>query len=552
MTGGQKMNPGRKRIRWTIFVPMMLIVSACIIAAVTVPKSFFDMQNAIVEAAIKNFGWLFDLFGVVAVLSCFYLLFSKYGDVRLGGPDAKPEFATWNWFAITLTSGIAVGILFWGIAEPLYHFCSPPKVFGIQPYSEAAGIFAMSTVTLHWTLTPYAMYTLGGLIVGLTHYNMKLPYTQGATLYPIFKQRSFGMVGTVLDNLCLFAIIGGVAAVMGVLAMQIGSGLHILTGVETGPFIWSVVIIITTIASIGFSYGGIKNSINWLASQNTKIFLGLMCFVLVFGPTAFILKLGTQSLADYLQHFFTKSMFLSPIDQSDWPRWWTVYYWAIWLAYAPMSGMFFARIAYGRTIKEFILCNLVATSAFGMVWFWIFGGSAIYYEWQNHSLWTIISSPQGGLEASLFAFLQNFPLSTVFSWIMLGTIVISYTTMADSMTTTVAAMNTTGNTKDDPEPPQFMKIIWGAVMGGMALITLTVGTGGKISGIDATKMIATVAGIPILFYAIAQVYSIFAILFNPKKYDVSYYPAIAEKAGIPAEFADDVKEGQTSETNVSG
>jgi len=525
---------GKKKIRWEIFAPMLLLITACVIAAVTIPQAFFNMENAIVESAIQNFGWLFDLFGMCAVLLCFYLMFSKYGDVRLGGPEAKVEFTTWNWFVLTLKCGIAIGILFWGIAEPLYHFCTPPKVLGIEPYSEAAGIFALSTATLHWTLTPYAMYTLAGLAVALAHYNLKLPYTQGATLYPIFKKHSFGTVGIVLDNLCLFAIVGGVAAITGVLAMQIGSGLHILTGIETGPFIWIAVIIVATIASVSLSVSGIKKAMSWMAKQNTKIFLGLMVFVLVFGPTAFIMKLGTQSLGDYLTHFFSKSLFLSPIDNSDWPRWWTIYYWAIWLAFAPMSGMFFARIAYGRTIKEFILCNLVATSLFGMVWFWIYGGSAVFFEMQNHNLWSVIQSPQGGLEASLFAYLQNLPFSTVLSWVMLGTIMTSFSTMTDSMTTTVAAMNTTGNTKADPEPPYYMKIIWGVLMGGMALITLTAGSGGKISGIDATKMIATVAGIPILFYAIAQTYSIFAILFNPEKYDVTYYPDSAEKADLSA------------------
>jgi choline-glycine betaine transporter len=527
------MNPGKKRIRWEIFAPMLLLIVACVIAAVTIPQAFFNMENAIVESAIGNFGWLFDLFGMCAVLFCFYLMFSKYGDVRLGGPDAKVEFTTWNWFVLTLKCGIAIGILFWGIAEPLYHFCTPPAVLGIAPYSEAAGIFALSTATLHWTLTPYAMYTLAGLAVGLAHYNLKLPYTQGATLYPIFKKYSFGAVGIVLDNLCLFAIVGGVAAITGVLAMQIGSGLHILTGLETGPFVWIAVIVVATIASVSLSVSGIKKAMSWMAGQNTKIFLGLMLFVLIFGPTAFIMKLGTQSLGDYLTHFFSKSLFLSPIDNSDWPRWWTVYYWAIWLAFAPMSGMFFARVAYGRTIREFILCNLVATSLFGMVWFWIYGGSAVFYELHNHNLWSVIQSPQGGLEASLFAYLQNLPIPTVLSWIMLGTIMTSFSTMTDSMTTTVAAMNTTGNTKEDPEPPYYMKIIWGVLMGGMALITLTAGAGGKISGIDATKMIATVAGIPILFYAIAQAYSIFAILFNQEKYDVAYYPNTAERADVP-------------------
>ncbi|TYP51595.1 BCCT family transporter [Thermosediminibacter litoriperuensis] len=516
-----------KKIRWEVFAPMMIIIAASIITAAVAPEEFYNVENKIVEFAINTFGWLFDLFGLFLVLMCFYLMVSKYGDIKFGGADAKPEFSNWSWFAITLTSGIAVGILFWGIAEPLYHFCSPPKVLGLEPYTENAAIFALSTATLHWTFTPYAMYTISGLVVCFTHYNMKLPYTQGATLYPIFREKSFGIVGKIIDNLCLFAIIGGVAACLGVGTLQIASGLSILAGIKPEPAVWSIIVIIMTAAYILFSYMGIKKGINWLASQNTKLFLGLMLFLVVFGPTTFIFKLGAQSLGDYLQNFFTKSLWLSPIDQSDWPRWWTIYYWAIWLAYAPTSGMFFARLAYGRTVKEFILVNLVATSLFGLLWFWIFGGSAIYFEMMNKNLWSLVSS--GGLEASLFAFLKNIPLSSLLSWIMLVTIGISFTTMADSMTTTIAAMNTTGNTKDDPEPPQYMKILWGVIVGLMALITVTVGTGGKISGIDATKMIATVAGFPILFYCIAQSYSIIKFLMNREKFDIIYYPETAER-----------------------
>jgi len=511
-------------IRKSIFIPMSIIFVAVILTGIIAPEAFYNGENAIVGFAFGNFGWLFQMSGVIFVGLCIFLLFSKYGNIRFGGKDAKPTFSNWNWFAITLTAGIATGILFWGIAEPITHFMNPPKVLGIKPGTEAAAIFAMRTSFIHWTFIPYAMYSIAGIGIAYAVYNMKLPYQVSSVLYPIFGKRIKGAVGAVVDNLCLFAMAGAVAAILGVGTMQIGSGINILTGIKTGKSLWLIIIVSIVVTYIAFSYTGVSKGVKWLADKNSKIFIIIMLFVFIFGPTAFILNLGTQSAGDFIQNFFTSTSFTSPINGSDWPRWWPIYYWAIWLAYAPLEGLFFTMLCKGRTIREFLIVNLVLPSVFGLVWFSIFGGAAIHLELNGAKLWSTIQDK--GLEVSLFAFLENFPLAKVMCWLIIFTIVISIVTLCDSMTATIASLSTTTNNNSNFEAPGYLKIFWGVVMASMAIVNI-LSSGGKISGIDSTKQIATVAGFPILFLMLLMAYCTIVMLVKNEKYDLAYYPDTA-------------------------
>lgn len=507
------------KIRKSIFIPMSIIFVTAIVTGIVAPITLYNGENAIVSFAFKNFGWLFQISGNIFLALCIYLMFSKYGNIRFGGKEAKPNFSYWNWFAITLTAGIATGILFWGIAEPITHFMNPPKVLGIAEKTEDAAMFAMTTSFIHWTFIPYAMYSIAGIGIAYAVYNMKLPYQVSSVLYPIFGDKIKGTVGAVVDNLCLFAMAGAVAAILGVGTMQIGSGINILTGIKTGKSLWLVIIITIVVTYIAFSYTGVSKGVQWLADKNSKIFLAIMLFVFIAGPTAFILNLGTQSVGHFIQIFFVRTSFTSPINGSDWPRWWPIYYWAIWLAYAPLEGLFFTMLCKGRTIKEFLVVNLVLPSMFGLIWFSIFGGAAIHLELNGANLWSTIQAK--GLEVSLFAFLKNFPLATMMSWIIIFTIIISIVTLCDSMTATIASLSTTTNDNSDFEAPGYLKIFWGVVMAAMAIVNI-LSSGGKISGIDSTKQIATVAGFPILFLMLVMAYCTIVMIVKNEKYDVTY------------------------------
>ncbi|WP_338752722.1 BCCT family transporter [Bacillus sp. FJAT-52991] len=510
-----------RNIRWSVFLPMTVVLILSIIVGVIAPESFYQAENAIVQFAFERFGWLFQLASVLFLFICLYLMFSRYGAIKIGGPEAKPELSTWNWFAITLTAGIATGILFWGIAEPLTHFMSPPKELGLKAGSEEAAMFSMAQTFIHWTYSPYAIYGLAGVGIAFAVYNANLPYQVSSILYPLLGKRMNGVVGAVVDNICLFAMAGGVAAVLGVGTMQIATGLEVITGIPNGKITWIIIVSVIVATYIISSYTGLHKGIRWLSDKNSKIFIMLVIFVFVFGPMSFILSLGTQSIGHYLDNFFERSLYLSPIDGSEWPRWWPIYYWAIWLAYAPLMGMFLARISKGRTIKQFMLMNVVVPGTAGIIWFSVFGGAAINLQLNGAGIWESIQ--KNGMEVSVFSFLEHYPLTTMTSLVFIFTIFISIVTMADSMTSTVSSLTIKSSNHEMTEAPGRIKIYWGIVMSSIAIINL-LSAGGKISGIDATKQIATIAGFPILFFMLVFAYATLKFIIQQEKYDVVSFP----------------------------
>lgn len=514
----------KAQLRLGIFIPMALIFLAAIILGLVAPQTFFDAENAIVQYAFDSWGWLFQMSGNIFLMICLWAAFSKYGNIRLGGKDAKPTLSNWNWFAISLTAGIATGILFWGIAEPITHFMSPPDVLGYAPGSEDAAMFAMGQSYIHWTFIPYAMYSVAGLAIGYATYNMKKSFSVSAALYPIFGERVNGTVGTIVDNLCLFAMAGGVAAVLGVATMQISAGLNVLFGIEPTKTVWIAVVAVIVATYVISSYTGLNKGIKFLADKNSKLFIAMLVFIFVFGPTKFILSLGTQSTGYFLDNFWSRTLFLSPINGSPWPRWWPIYYWAIWLAYAPLTGMFLAKISKGRTIRQFMTVNLIMPATFGMFWFMVYGGAAINLELNGAGIWAAIQSQ--GLEISVYEFLKNYPLSWVMSALFVIAIYVSVVTLADSMTSTVSSLSTTAYNNAEVEPPGQVKLFWGAIMSSIAIINLLAGSTGEISGIDATKQIATVAGFPILFLMLLIGFSAVRMLVKNEMYDVAYYPEL--------------------------
>lgn len=505
------------KIRKSIMIPMTLIFFLVIILGVVKPDTLYNIENDIVTFATKSFGWLFQLSAVLFLFICIWIIFSKYGSIRLGGDDAKPTMSYWNWFCISLTAGIGTGILFWGIAEPITHFMNPPKALGIIPGSEAAAMFSMNTSFTHWTFYPYSMYAISGVCIAFAIYNMKLPCRVSSVLYPLFNKKVSYGVESLVDNICLFAMAGGVAAILGVGTMQISKGLNIILGVPNNKFTWIIIVTIIVITYIVSSITGIDKGIKWISDKNTKLFIGLMVFVFILGPTSFILSLGTQSIGNFASNFLQISTYLSPIDGSDWPRWWPIYYWAIWLAYAPLNGMFFAMISKGRTIREFMVMNLIIPALFGMLWFIIFGGAAIHQQLSYGQLWAEIQN--SGMEVSLFAFLTKYPFTKILSIFFILAIFISIVTMCDSVTTTVSTLSIKTYKDEKIKTPYKINIFWGILMASMAIVNL-ICAGGKISGIDATKQIATVAGFPILFFMLTLAFCLIKMLVKHKEYDV--------------------------------
>ena len=297
-----------------------------------------------------------------------------------------------NWFAITLTTTIAAGITFWGIAEPIYHLTTPPDSLGLEPNSPQAAIFSMSTMYLHWTITPYAIYCIPALMFAFAYYNMKRPFSLGSTLAPLFGDKVDGKLGKTIDAVCLYTLALGMASAMGTSILNISGGVNYLTGMESSPLLWGVIAAVVMVTFIISASTGLMKGIRILSDINFKLFLFIIVFMFVVGPTAFLLNLGTESFGNYLTNFFDKSLFTGAAGGDQWPQWWTTFYWANWFSWAAITALFLGRIAYGQTVRAVILVNFVLPAVFSGIWMTIFSGTSIYLQLNDGNLGDILTN----------------------------------------------------------------------------------------------------------------------------------------------------------------
>lgn len=524
---------------------MVILYVLVIVVGLVSPEAFSGAESAIVNFACLNFGWLYQIVTIVLLFMSFWFLFSnKIGNIKIGGENCKPIMSKWNWFVISLCGGIATGIVFWGIAEPVTHFMSPiPFVMdSYDPATPKAAVYSLSTCFMHWGLPLYAYYCVLGVGLGIAIYNLKLPYRLCSCLYPILGEKAMGWIGTVVDILCIFGLAGGVSASLGVSAMQLGAGIGILTGLTPSHVMWTVILLTIVITFIISSYTGIGRGVRFLSDKNAKIYIGLMIFVLLFGPTAKILNMTVEALGFHIPAYFMQDTFLAGMTGDMWPTWWTLNYWSFMIAYAPLLGMFLAKIARGRTIKEFALFNFLLPGGFGIIWFGIFGSASMHYELNGAaSIWE--SMQNLGTESAVFAFFANLPLSTVLDVLFMITAFLSVVTLADSMTTTISSLTIKSKLAATAEPPARIKIFWGIVMSALALINIvTASTVGEVSSINATKQLAITCAFPLLFVTCAMLFCTFKMLLQYEKYDTVDHP---ENSVVKPELRVDHQEEDT-------
>lgn len=492
-----------------VFYPPAILLGLALLIGIISPEGFAIGANAALKFTLDYFGWLYLLGTFIFFAFVLFVTVSPIGKVKLGGPDAKPELSLWNWWAIALCAGIAIGIVFWGVAEPLYHYYGPPSIAGVEAQSPGSAVAALQIAYLHWSFHPYAIYSVIGLAIAFAVYNLKQPFRVSSALYPIIGEQVHGFLGKTVDSISIFAITGGVVTSLGLGTMQLAGGLKYLIGITPNNFIYLIIIAVVTACYTISSYTGLHRGIRILSNYNAQIFIGLMIFIFLFGPTKFLLDLGVQAFGSYIQNIVPMSFWADPYGVGQgWNGGWTIFYWAWWLAFAPIVGMFLARISYGRTIREFLLVNVTAPALFGILWFTTFGGAAIYLDsFKKAGIMEAINS--NGVEVALYALFGNFPLSFITVPVAFITIAISFITLADSMTSTVATMTTKNLISD--EPPAGMKIFWGVVMGGLTILFLI------ISGAGGTKALQTssiVAALPIVFLELAALVALILAFYN--------------------------------------
>jgi choline/carnitine/betaine transport len=434
---------------------------------------------------MDNLGWLFVLTASGFVLFVLWLAISRYGNIPLGRDDEEPEFRTVSWVAMMFSAGMGIGLMFYGVAEPLTHFVTPPPGTG-APGNEEAGPTAMATTLFHWTLHPWAIYAVVGLAISYGVYRKGRLQLISAAFEPLIGARANGGWGKVIDMLAIFATLFGSAASLGLGALQISSGLRIVAGIgETGNAVLIGIITVLTVAFVLSAVSGVAKGIQWLSNINMVLAVALALFVFVVGPTVFILNLIPTSVGSYFQELAMMSARTGAEGgaTNDWLQSWTVFYWAWWLSWTPFVGMFIARISRGRTIRQFVAGVLLVPSVVSLVWFCIFGGAAIREQQQGVDV-----VGDGSSEGQLFGLLAQYPLATAASVLVMILVAIFFVSGADAASIVMGSLSERGAI----EPSRRTVVFWGVATGAVAAIMLILGSSDALTGLQTITIIAAV------------------------------------------------------------
>ncbi|WP_050993933.1 BCCT family transporter [Streptomyces violaceusniger] len=430
------------------------------------------VSDSMLSGLIHNGGWAFVLAASGFVIFALWLAMSRYGKITLGQEGEEPEFRTVSWVAMMFSAGMGIGLMFYGVSEPLSHFVSPPP--GTDPGSAAEKMqTAMSTTLFHWTLHPWAIYAVVGLAIAYSTFRRGRRQTISAVFTPLIGSKNAnGWVGRVIDILAIFATLFGSAASLGLGALQIGSGIEVLgwkSDVGTGLLV--AVIAILTVAFIASAVSGVAKGIQWLSNINMVLALFLAVFVFVAGPTIIILDLLPTSIGSYigdLPQLVGRTEATGGKSVADWLGSWTVFYWAWWISWTPFVGMFIARISRGRTIRQFVGGVILVPSSVSLLWFAIFGGSSM--KLQAAGRLGKESTPEG----QLFGVLDQYPIAGVMSVLVMILVGIFFVSGADAASIVMGTLSQKGAF----EPTRFVVIFWGVTTGAVAAVMLLIGGGG--------------------------------------------------------------------------
>ncbi len=463
-----------------VFIITIVIVVLFALWGAVAPDQLAYIANSAYNFSIQNFGWFYLMATLFFLLFAFYLAFSRYGQIRLGDDDDEPEYSTLSWLSMLFSAGMGIGLVFWGVAEPLSHYLLPPE--GLEGGTTEAARIAMRYSFFHWGMHPWAIYTIIGLSLAYFQFRKGYKGLISATFIPLIGERAAeGWLGKVIDILAVIATVFGVATSLGLGTLQINGGLNHLFGIDNSVIPQIIIIIVVTVLFIISASTGLDKGIKILSNANLIIAVLLMIFVWGVGPTPFIFETFTTTLGNYLQNVINMSLRLTPFSGGTWVGAWTLFYWAWWISWAPFVGSFIARVSKGRTIKEFVICVIVIPSIFGFIWFSVFGGTGLHMELFDFANLTEIVNKDTTL--ALFATLENLPMGTVLALIATILIVMFFITSADSATFVLGMLTSDGSL----DPSNKVKITWGILQSAIAVILLI---SGGLNGLQTASVVA--------------------------------------------------------------
>lgn len=449
-------------------------------------ESFEKSANWLMNLVTINMGWMYLLSMLIYVIFAVLVAFSKYGKIKLGPDNSKPEYSTLSWFGMLFGAGMGIGLVFYGIAEPLNHYIAP--IEGIQPGTQEAANFAVEASFVHWGIHPWASYSIIGLGLAYFQFRKNKPGMISSLFIPLIgEEKVNGFYGKLIDIFAIIATIAGVATSLGMGTLQINSGLSYLFNLPNNLYSWLIIIFIIAVIYIWTAVSGIDKGINMISNLNLILAFGLMVVCFIVGPRLFMLDIFTSGLGSYVNNFFTDSLLINPFSDNSWVLGWRIFYWAWWIAWAPFVGTFIARISKGRTIKEFILGVSIAPAFASIIWFSIFGGMGLKLSEQMS--FDKIKEISSVTELALFKVFSEYPLGLLLSIIVIILLCTFFITSANSATFVLSMFSQNG----DLNPSNKKKIVWGVLQALIAYALLLSG------GLKALQTASVAAAFPFMF-----------------------------------------------------
>lgn len=493
-------------IDWKVTIPAFSIVAAVVAWGLLGADSFSSFAKAALTTVIEDFGWAFILGTTVFLVFAIVVAFSKFGHIKLGRNDEAPEFSTVSWIAMMFAAGMGIGLMFYGVSEPLSHYRS-----GVPGYEAQNVGKAMSSTLLHWTLHPWAIYGIFGLAIAYSTFRLGRRQLLSAAFTPLFGEYGAkGWPGRIIDILAIIATIFGTACSLGVGATQISAGLK-AAGIIESPQMSTIIVIVSilTLAFLISAMSGVGKGIQYVSNANMILAAFIALFVFVLGPTVTILNFLPGSLGAYLSNFFEmigRTAESADGSAGEWLGGWTIFYWAWWISWSPFVGMFLARISRGRTIREFLIGVMLVPSAVSVVWFAIFGGTAIHLEQAGRSIFG-----EGKPENQLFDLLHTLPGGQIVGIVAVLLLATFFITSADSAATVMGSMSQNGQT----DANKYVSAAWGVLV---ALIGMTMLITGGDDVLSNLQNITIIAASPFLIVIFMLMFALIKDLRNDEIY----------------------------------
>ena len=485
--------------------PVFLSSALLILAFIIFGAFFNELANEVFGQAKEflsvRFGWFFIVVVNLALIMSIYLIFSRYGDIRLGHQTEKPEYNRIAWIGMLFSAGIGIGLLYWGTAEPLQHFMAPPLG---EPETIAAAKQAMNISFLHYGLHVWAIYGMVALSLAYFHYRRGLPLAIRSTLYPLIGKKIYGPWGHMVDTLAVFGTMFGVVTTLGLGVLQINSGLETLFGIPNTITVQIILIVFITMLAGLSLFLGLDKGIKRLSDINIFLTFVLLSFVIILGPTQFIFNSFVENIGNYLHQVIPLGLWTESYAGVDkWQSSWTIFYWAWWISWSPFVGVFVARISRGRTIREFILGVLLIPITILFLWFTAFGGSAVHLELlaaadPNLASPGLIEAVQADYGSAIFKLMELYPLTQPVTLLIIVMIVLWFVTSSDSASFVIDMLTSGG----DANPPKIQRLFWAGTEGVIAAVLLAAG------GLGALQAASIVSGFPFAIVIVVMLYSL--------------------------------------------